>query len=139
VAPREKPPIRLGHLDQRNDEVALELIGKLISTASIRGTVAGTRGLVKSVLWGSRAPFKVKQRQSRTAQNPKTLERVEVPPKRTVKFKVGRLMKQTFENHQPPRTTHGRRHPPAKRRRHHRQAVVKRRADHQVTYRSALM
>ena len=46
--------------------------------------------------------FEVKQRQSRTAQNPKTLERVEVPPKRTVKFKVGRLMKETLENNHDP-------------------------------------
>lgn len=37
--------------------------------------------------------FESKQRAARVAQNPKTLERVEVPPKRTVKFKVGRLMK----------------------------------------------
>jgi nucleoid DNA-binding protein len=46
--------------------------------------------------------FEVKQRQSRTAQNPKTLERVEVPPKRTVKFKVGRLMRQTLDNQAQP-------------------------------------
>jgi integration host factor subunit beta len=45
--------------------------------------------------------FEVKQRRGRTAQNPKTLERVEVPPKRTVKFKVGRLMKETLDgNHE---------------------------------------
>ena len=37
--------------------------------------------------------FETKQRAARVAQNPKTLERVHVPPKRTVKFKVGRLMK----------------------------------------------
>ena len=37
--------------------------------------------------------FETKMRAARTAQNPKTLERVQVPPKRTVKFKVGRLMK----------------------------------------------
>lgn len=37
--------------------------------------------------------FESKHRAARVAQNPKTLERVEVPPKRTVKFKVGRLMK----------------------------------------------
>jgi len=30
----------------------------------------------------------------RTAQNPKTLEQVHVPAKRTVKFKIGRLMRQ---------------------------------------------
>jgi len=40
--------------------------------------------------------FKVKQRRARMAQNPKTLEPVEVPPKQTVKFKVGRLMKQAL-------------------------------------------
>ena len=37
--------------------------------------------------------FESKQRAARVAQNPKTLERVHVPSKRTVKFKVGRLMK----------------------------------------------
>jgi integration host factor subunit beta len=37
--------------------------------------------------------FECKVRAARIAQNPKTLERVPVPPKRTVKFKVGRLMK----------------------------------------------
>lgn len=40
--------------------------------------------------------FEVKDRKARKAQNPKTLEEVWVPPKRTVKFKVGRLMKQTL-------------------------------------------
>lgn len=37
--------------------------------------------------------FESKVRAARMAQNPKTLERVEVPEKRTVKFKVGRVMK----------------------------------------------
>lgn len=37
--------------------------------------------------------FETKQRAARQAQNPKTLERVQVPPKRTVKFKLGRVMK----------------------------------------------
>src|SRR4051794_16343656 len=37
--------------------------------------------------------FETKVRKARRAQNPKTLEPVEVPEKRTVKFKVGRLMK----------------------------------------------
>lgn len=38
--------------------------------------------------------FETKLRKARKAQNPKTLEPVAVPQKRTVKFKVGRLMKQ---------------------------------------------
>lgn len=37
--------------------------------------------------------FESKVRAARIAQNPKTLERVTVPEKRTVKFKVGRVMK----------------------------------------------
>ena len=37
--------------------------------------------------------FETKRRAARIAQNPKTLERVKVPAKRSVKFKTGRLMK----------------------------------------------
>jgi integration host factor subunit beta len=37
--------------------------------------------------------FEVRQRAARRAQNPKTLMPVNVPPRRTVKFKPGRLMK----------------------------------------------
>lgn len=40
--------------------------------------------------------FEVKHRRARMAQNPKTLDPVRVPPKRTVKFKIGRLMKQVL-------------------------------------------
>jgi integration host factor subunit beta len=38
--------------------------------------------------------FETRMRKPRRAQNPKTMQPVEVPRKRTVKFKVGRLMKQ---------------------------------------------
>ena len=40
--------------------------------------------------------FETRTKAARIAQNPKTLERVEVPAKRTVKFKMGRLMKQNL-------------------------------------------
>lgn len=42
--------------------------------------------------------FEIKLRAPRTAQNPKTLERVAVPAKRVVRFKVGRLMQRTLES-----------------------------------------
>ena len=42
--------------------------------------------------------FETKLRKARKAQNPKTLEPVDVPQKRTVKFKVGRLMKQRLSD-----------------------------------------
>lgn len=38
--------------------------------------------------------FEVKDRAARLAQNPRTLEKVEVPAKRVVKFKVGRMMRE---------------------------------------------
>jgi len=40
--------------------------------------------------------FETRVRAARVAQNPKTLERVKVPPKRTVKFKMGRLMRENL-------------------------------------------
>ena len=38
--------------------------------------------------------FEVKERAARKARNPKTLEPIDVPAKRSVKFKMGRLMKE---------------------------------------------
>jgi integration host factor subunit beta len=46
--------------------------------------------------------FEVKERRARSAQNPRTLERVDVPPKRVVRFKVGRLMRERVCDRVPP-------------------------------------
>lgn len=45
--------------------------------------------------------FEVKERAARLAQNPKTLQKVPVPAKRAVKFKVGRLMRDSVEKMPP--------------------------------------
>jgi len=42
--------------------------------------------------------FETRTRAARTGQNPKTLERVQVPAKRAVKFKMGRLMRQKLNS-----------------------------------------
>ncbi|MDA0666701.1 MAG: integration host factor subunit beta [Planctomycetota bacterium] len=42
--------------------------------------------------------FEVRYRPGRMAQNPKTLEKVPVPPKRVVKFKVGNVMRRRVED-----------------------------------------
>ena len=42
--------------------------------------------------------FETKVRAARRAQNPKTMEQVKVPAKRSVKFKMGRLMKQRMNS-----------------------------------------
>ena len=44
--------------------------------------------------------FEPKTRAARGAQNPKTLEKVHVPAKCSVKFKMGRLMKQKLNTHE---------------------------------------
>ncbi len=41
--------------------------------------------------------FEVKERAARIAQNPKTMQKVEVPARRAVRFKVGRLMRESVE------------------------------------------
>ena len=41
--------------------------------------------------------LETKQRAARTAQNPRTLVKVHVPAKRTVKFKAGRMMKRRLQ------------------------------------------
>ena len=48
--------------------------------------------------------FEIRERAARRAQNPRTLEKVSVPAKRVVKFKVGRMMRERVcdEPAQPP-------------------------------------
>jgi integration host factor subunit beta len=46
--------------------------------------------------------FEVRERAARRAQNPRTLEKVSVPAKRVVKFKVGRMMRQRVCEEAPP-------------------------------------
>lgn len=41
--------------------------------------------------------FEIRDRAPRVAQNPKTLEPVPIPARKTVKFKVGRLMKMALD------------------------------------------
>ena len=59
--------------------------------------------VVDEIAQGSRLEFRdsgvfeVKERAARLAQNPKTMQKVEVPAKRAVKFKVGRLMRESVE------------------------------------------
>lgn len=59
--------------------------------------------VIDELAQGNRLEFRdfgvleTRDRAARVAQNPKTLERVNVPPKRTVKFKVGRLLKERLD------------------------------------------
>jgi len=46
--------------------------------------------------------FEIRERAARMAQNPRTLEKVKVPAKRVVKFKVGRVMREKVCDEPPP-------------------------------------
>ncbi|HUU20766.1 MAG TPA: HU family DNA-binding protein [Sedimentisphaerales bacterium] len=43
--------------------------------------------------------FEIREQAARTAQNPITLDKVQVPAKRRVKFKMGRIMKEKMNDH----------------------------------------
>jgi integration host factor subunit beta len=71
---------------------------------SVKQTVQSfLENVIKELSEGNRLEFRdfgvfeIRERAPRIAQNPKTLERVPVPAKKTVKFKVGRLMKLALE------------------------------------------
>ncbi|MHC4595127.1 MAG: HU family DNA-binding protein [Planctomycetota bacterium] len=42
--------------------------------------------------------FEVREQAARTAHNPKTLEKIRVPAKRVVKFKIGRVMMERLKD-----------------------------------------
>ena len=82
-----------------------ELVGRIAQNtqakhALVKATVQGFLDeIISELAKGNRLEFRdfgvfePRDRLPRTAQNPKTLERIHVPAKRTVKFKPGRLMK----------------------------------------------
>ena len=60
--------------------------------------------IIRELIRGNRLEFRdfgvfeTKVRPARTARNPKTLENVQVPAARVVRFKMGRLMKQQMDD-----------------------------------------
>ncbi len=71
--------------------------------STVQALTTFTDGLMNELSKGNRLEFRdfgvfeARTRAARTAQNPKTLEPVEVPAKRTVKFKPGRLLRQGLD------------------------------------------
>jgi integration host factor subunit beta len=82
-----------------------EIIDRLTESSGLRRPVvrdlveAALQGIFNDLAAGRRLELRdfgvleIRRRAGRTAQNPKTLQRVEVPPRRTVKFKPGRLLR----------------------------------------------
>ncbi len=83
----------------------LPVMAELYNAHSViyfRHNITGSSNINMVILENNRLEFRdfgvfeSKVRAARIAQNPKTLERVEVSPKRTVKFKMGRLMRENL-------------------------------------------
>jgi integration host factor subunit beta len=75
---------KVSDLTKKHSEVIVETVFKSIVDALQRGDKIELRG------FGS---FRLRQRESRKGRNPKTGERVDVPPKRVPYFKPGKELK----------------------------------------------
>lgn len=82
-----------------------ELVNRIADTTGVTKVVAKEiiqsflNSIIEELAAGNRLEFREfgvfesRERAARRAQNPRTLEKVDVPAKRIVKFKVGRLMR----------------------------------------------
>ena len=76
---------RVSELTKKHSEVIVETVFKSIIDALHRGEKIELRG------FGS---FRLRQREPRKGRNPKTGDRVDVPPKRVPYFKPGKELKE---------------------------------------------
>jgi len=75
---------RVSDLSKKHSEIIVETVFKSIIDALHRGEKIELRG------FGS---FRLRQRESRKGRNPKTGDKVDVPPKRVPYFKPGKELK----------------------------------------------
>ncbi|MBE0425379.1 MAG: integration host factor subunit beta [Nitrospirae bacterium] len=83
----EKVTERIGSLTRKQTEIVVETVFESIKEALIRGEKIEIRGF---------GNFKPKQRRARRARNPKTGEKVDVPAKRVLHFKVGKALREAM-------------------------------------------
>jgi integration host factor subunit beta len=79
----EKVSERVGSLTRKQTEIVFESI----KDALVKGEKIEIRGF---------GNFKPKSRRPRRARNPKTGEKVEVPEKRVLRFKVGKALREAM-------------------------------------------
>jgi integration host factor subunit beta len=88
---------RVSDLSKKHSEIIVETVFKSIIDALHRGEKIELRG------FGS---FRLRKRESRKGRNPKTGDRVDVPPKRVPYFKPGKELKDLI-NRVPPAVAEG--------------------------------
>jgi integration host factor subunit beta len=83
----EKVAGRVEGLTLKQTEIVVETVFDSINQALRRGEKIEIRGF---------GNFRLKERQPRKARNPKTGESVDVPPKRAVRFKAGKALREAL-------------------------------------------
>lgn len=97
-------PVSLGKTTTKKELIERIATNSDLSRADIKRVVqAFLDSVIEELAQGNRLEFRdfgvfeIRERAARVAQNPKTLEPVNVPSRKTVKFKSGRLMKTSVE------------------------------------------
>lgn len=83
----EKVAEKVGSLTRKQTEIVIETVFDSIKEALIKGEKIEIRGF---------GNFKPKQRRPRKARNPKTGEKVDVPAKKVLHFKVGKALREAM-------------------------------------------
>lgn len=88
----EKVSERVGSLTRKQTEIIVDTVFDSIKEALVKGEKIEIRGF---------GNFKPKYRRPRRARNPKTGERVEVPEKMVLHFKVGKALREAINTNKP--------------------------------------
>lgn len=83
----EKVSERVGSLTRKQTEIVIDTVFDSIKESLIKGEKIEIRGF---------GNFKTKMRKPRRARNPKTGEKVDVPGKRVLHFKVGKALREAM-------------------------------------------
>lgn len=83
----EKVSEKIGSLTRKQTEIVVETVFDSIKEAIVRGEKIEIRGF---------GNFKPKHRRPRRARNPKTGDKVDVPAKRVLHFKVGKALREAM-------------------------------------------
>jgi integration host factor subunit beta len=83
----EKVSEKVGSLTRKQTEIVVETVFESIKEALVKGEKIEIRGF---------GNFKPKVRRPRKARNPKTGERVDVPGKNVLHFKVGKALREAM-------------------------------------------
>ena len=85
----EKVSEKVGSLTRKQTEIVVETVFESIKDALVKGEKIEIRGF---------GNFKPKLRRPRKARNPKTGERVDVPGKKVLHFKVGKALREAMNS-----------------------------------------